>query len=131
MVDQGLSQVPGVALVPISALADRGTEKLMQAVIDAYEIWNRRVPTPALNRWLQEALDRHAPPASKGRRIRIRYMTQPSTRPPTFVAFCSLPGELPKSYTRYLLNSLREAFKLPGVPIRLNMRKGDNPYADR
>jgi GTP-binding protein len=130
LLDNGLSQVPGVAMVPISALAERGTDKLMQAVIDAYEVWNKRVATPALNRWLQEALERHAPPASKGRRIRLRFMTQPSTRPPTFVAFCSQPQDLPKSYTRYLLNSLRTAFGLPGVPIRLSLRKGSNPYAD-
>ncbi len=131
LLENGLSQVPGVAMVPISALAERGTDKLMQAIVDAYTVWNKRVSTPQLNRWLQEALDRHAPPASKGRRIRIRFMTQPSTRPPTFVAFCSQPQDLPKSYTRYLLNSLRDAFGLPGVPIRLNLRKGENPYANK
>jgi len=89
------------------------------------------VPTSALNRWLEEALSRHAPPAARGRRIKIRFMTQPSARPPTFVAFCSQPEELPKSYIRYLTNSLREAFDLPGVPLRLNLRKGDNPYDKR
>ncbi|WP_072375269.1 ribosome biogenesis GTPase Der [Hyphomicrobium sp. NDB2Meth4] len=124
-----LAQVSGVALVPISALSGRGIDRLSKAVLEAYDIWNRRVPTPDLNRWLQEALARHAPPAAAGRRIKIRYITQPSTRPPTFVAFCSRPEELPKSYLRYLTNSLREAFKLPGVPLRLNLRKGDNPYA--
>ena len=80
---------------------------------------------------LQEALERHTPPAAKGKRIRIRFMTQPSTRPPTFVAFCSQPDGLPKAYVRYLVNSLREAFDLPGVPIRFNLRKGENPYANR
>ncbi len=124
-----LAQVSGVALVPISALSGRGIDRLSKAVLEAYDIWNRRVPTPDLNRWLQEALARHAPPAAAGRRIKIRYITQPSTRPPTFIAFCSRPEELPKSYLRYLTNSLREAFKLPGVPLRLNLRKGDNPYA--
>jgi GTP-binding protein len=89
------------------------------------------VSTSALNRWLEEALARHAPPAARGRRIKIRFMTQPSARPPTFVAFCSQPEELPKSYIRYLTNSLREAFDLPGVPLRLNLRKGDNPYDKR
>jgi GTP-binding protein len=123
-----LAQVPGVAMVTISALSGRGVDKLMRAVIEASEIWNKRVPTPHLNRWLREAMDRHTPPASKGRRIRIRFITQPSTRPPTFVAFCSQPGELPKSYMRYLEKSLRETFGLPGVPIRFNLRKGDNPY---
>ena len=106
-VEERLAQVPGVPLVAISALAGRGLDKLMEAVFESYEIWNRRVPTPALNRWLGEALERHAPPASKGRRIKIRFMTQPSTRPPTFVAFCSQPEALPKAYLRYLTNSLR------------------------
>ncbi len=124
-----LSQVPGVTLVPLSALSGRGVDKLAKAVLDAYDSWNRRVPTPSLNRWLEEALARHSPPAVSGRRIKLRYITQPSTRPPTFVAFCSRPDDLPKSYIRYLTNSLREAFDLPGVPLRLNLRKGENPYA--
>jgi len=128
---QRLSQVPGVALVPISALGGRGLDKLSSAVLAAYDTWNRRVATADLNRWLEEALARHAPPAARGRRIKIRFMTQPSARPPTFVAFCSQPEALPKSYLRYLTNSLREAFDLPGVPLRLNLRKGDNPYAKR
>lgn len=124
-----LAQVPGVALVTISALSGRGIDRLSSAVLEAYDVWNRRVPTPELNRWLVEALERHSPPAASGRRIKIRYITQPSTRPPTFVAFCSRPDDLPKSYLRYLKNSLRDAFSLPGVPLRLNLRKGDNPYA--
>lgn len=124
-----LAQVPGVALVTISALSGRGIDRLSSAVLEAYDVWNRRVPTPELNRWLVEALERHSPPAASGRRIKIRYITQPSTRPPTFVAFCSRPDDLPKSYLRYLKNSLRDAFNLPGVPLRLNLRKGDNPYA--
>jgi GTPase len=130
-VTERLSQVPGVAVVPISALSGRGIDKLMRAVIETREIWNKRVSTSDLNRWLQEALERHTPPAAKGRRIRIRFMTQPSTRPPTFVAFCSQPAGLPKAYVRYLVNSLRDAFDLPGVPIRFNLRKGENPYAGR
>jgi GTP-binding protein len=124
-----LAQVPGVPLVALSALADQGLDKLQAAVFAAYERWNRRVPTPDLNRWLAEALERHTPPAARGRRIRIRFMTQPSARPPTFVAFCSQPQALPKAYLRYLTNGLRQAFDLPGVPIRLKLRKGDNPYA--
>jgi GTP-binding protein len=124
-----LSQVPGVTLVPLSALSGRGVDKLPKAVLDAYDSWNRRVSTPNLNRWLEEALARHSPPAVSGRRIKLRYITQPSTRPPTFVAFCSRPEDLPKSYIRYLTNSLREAFDLPGVPLRLNLRKGENPFA--
>jgi len=127
-VSEKLAQVPGVPLITLSALAERGLDQLLKAIVDAHSIWNRRVSTSQLNRWLREAVERHQPPASKGRRIRIRYMTQPSARPPTFIAFCSQPKGLPKSYERYLLNSLREAFGMPGTPIRLNIRKGDNPY---
>jgi GTP-binding protein len=126
---QRLSQVPGVALVPISAQSGHGLDRLARAVLDAYDTWNRRVPTSELNRWLGEALAQHSPPAVSGRRIKIRFMTQASARPPTFVAFCSRPEGLPQSYIRYLSNSLREAFRLPGVPLRFNLRKGDNPYA--
>jgi GTP-binding protein len=92
-------------------------------------MWNLRLPTHALNEWLQGAVEAHAPPAASGRRIKLRYITQANARPPTFVLFCSRPKALPDSYTRYLVNSLRESFDLPGVPIRLNLRKGDNPYA--
>lgn len=123
-----LSQVSGIRVVPISALAEKGIDRLMDEVIGAHDIWNRRVPTPQLNRWLADALSRHAPPAVSGRRIKIRFITQPSTRPPTFVAFCQRAEQLPKAYIRYLVNDLRETFKLPGVPIRLYLRKGDNPY---
>ncbi|MDH4983914.1 ribosome biogenesis GTPase Der [Hyphomicrobium sp. D-2] len=124
-----LAQVPGVTLVTLSALSGKGVERLSAAVLEAYDTWNRRVSTADLNRWLEEALARHSPPAVSGRRIKIRYITQPSTRPPTFVAFCTRPDEMPQSYLRYLTNSLRQAFKLPGVPVRLNLRKGENPYA--
>jgi GTPase len=130
-VEERLAQVAGVPLVAISALAGVGLDKLMAAVVRSYETWNRRVPTPDLNRWLGEALERHAPPASKGRRVKIRFMTQPSTRPPTFVAFCARAEALPKAYLRYLVNSLRAAFDLPGVPIRFKLRKGDNPFAGK
>ena len=124
-----LAQMPGVWLVPISALAGRGLQDLMTAVLHAYEIWNKRVPTPDLNRWLAEALEQHAPAASKGRRVKLRFMTQPSARPPTFIAFCSRPEALQKAYLRYLSNSLRTAFGFPGVPIRLKLRKSANPFA--
>jgi GTP-binding protein len=129
--ERSLTQCSGVPVVTISALSGRGVDKLRQAVLDTHAVWNKRVATHKLNQWLGEALARHAPPASSGRRIRIRYITQPSARPPTFVAFCSEPGGLPKSYIRFLTNSLRETFDLPGVPIRFNLRKGDNPYAER
>jgi GTP-binding protein len=127
-VGNSLAQVPGVPVVPLSAVSEKGIDKLRDAVLKAWTIWNTRVPTPALNRWLIEATSRHAPPAASGRPIRLRFITQPSTRPPTFVAFCSKPDDLPKSYVRYLTNSLREAFDLPGVPVRFNLRKGSNPY---
>jgi GTP-binding protein len=121
----------GVTLLPISAASGRGVDKLMKAILDAHAVWSRRISTADINRWLQVAVSRHAPPQSKGRRIRIRFMTQPSARPPTFVAFCSQPGGIPESYLRYLKNSLRDAFGLPGTPIRINLRKGANPYADK
>ncbi|MCB1484742.1 MAG: ribosome biogenesis GTPase Der [Hyphomicrobiaceae bacterium] len=130
-VAQSLAQVPGVPLVAISARAETGLDQLMREIAKTYELWNKRVPTPHLNRWLTEALSRHAPPAAAGRRIKIRYVTQPSTRPPTFVAFCQRAEVLPKSYLKYLTNSLRETFGLPGVPIRFNLRKGDNPFAKK
>ena len=130
-VDETFTEATGVKIVTVSALSGRGVDGVMKAVLEAHAIWNRRVSTAALNRWLKDAVTRHTPPAAAGRSIRIRFMTQPSTRPPTFVAFCSRPDALPKSYIRYLVNSLREAFDLPGTPIRLYLRKGENPYADK
>ena len=128
-VSEKLGQVQGVQMVTVSALGERGLDQLMKAVLSASEIWNRRVSTGDLNRWLAEATSRHAPPASGGRRIRIKFMTQPTTRPPTFVGFCQRADAMPDAYKRYLINSLRAAFKLPGTPIRFNLRKGDNPFA--
>jgi GTPase len=130
-VGDSLAQVPGVALVTISARGEKGLDQLMAAIVKTYDTWNRRVSTPNLNRWLAEALARHSPPAASGRRIKIRYMTQASTRPPTFIAFCQRADAMPKSYVKYLTNSLREAFDLPGVPIRFNLRAGDNPFAKK
>jgi len=105
-------------------------DKLMATVAEMVERWSTRISTGRLNRWLEGAVARHAPPAVGGRRIRIRYMTQAKSRPPTFVAFCSRPEMLPAAYKRYLVNGIRQAFDLPGVPIRLQLRKPDNPYAD-
>ncbi len=130
-VAEKFAEAAGVAVVTISAASGRNIDKLMKAILDAHAIWSRRISTAEINRWLQVALARHAPPQSKGRRIRIRYMTQPTARPPTFIAFCSQPGGIPESYLRYLTNSLREAFDMPGTPIRINLRKGANPYADK
>jgi GTP-binding protein len=126
-----LAQVRGVKLVPISGQEGRGLDRLMKAGFQAYEVWNRRIPTSQLNRWLGEALGAHAPPLVQGRNVAIRYMTQVKARPPTFALFSSRPEELPDSYLRYLTNGLRDTFDLDGVPIRMLLRKGKNPYAGK
>jgi len=123
------ADVKGLPIIPVSAQSGKGLDKLLAGALDVYAAWNRRLPTAGLNRWLNEALQRHPPPALAGKRIRLRYMTQANARPPTFVAFCSQPSGLPKSYVRYLINGIREAFDLPGTPIRFQLRKGENPYA--
>ncbi len=131
--DRLLPQLRGAPLVTVSARTGRGMDRLHAAVIKAHEIWNRRVPTGQLNRWLDGMITRHPPPAPQGRRIKLRYMTQAKTRPPGFVVMCSLPDKLPASYSRYLVNGLRESFDMPGTPIRLMMRgQGDaNPFKGR
>jgi GTP-binding protein len=123
-----LPQVRGAPVVPISGLAGEGLDRLMQAVLRVEEVWNRRIATAHLNQWLSEVLSSHPPPAVSGRRIKIRYMTQVKARPPHFAIFGNQLDALPKSYTRYLVNGLREAFDLPGVPIRMSLRTGKNPY---
>jgi len=127
--DTALPQLSGVALVPVSGLTGLGIDALMKAVFAADEVWNRRVPTAALNRWLARIQEHHPPPLVGGRRLRLRYMTQVNTRPPSFALFASKPGELAESYRRYLVNALRHDFDLPGTPIRLMLRKSENPYA--
>tara|TARA_R110002020_G_scaffold15611_43_gene55865 strand:+ start:6367 stop:7839 length:1473 start_codon:yes stop_codon:yes gene_type:complete len=127
--DRLLPQLRGLRLVPVSGLTGLGLDRLMEAVVSTVERWSTRATTGQLNRWLYDAINRHPPPAVGGRRIKLRYITQVKTRPPHFVAFCSLPDDLPAAYKRYLVNGLRETFKLDGVPIRLTLRKGDNPYA--
>jgi GTP-binding protein len=129
MCERLLPQIRGVPLVPISGLSGRGLDKLMAAVFTAEELWNRRLPTRALNEWLQEAVEAHPPPAVSGRRLKMRYMTEANARPPTFILFCSRPKSLPDSYARYLVNSLRDRFDMKGVPIRLHLRTGSNPFA--
>jgi GTP-binding protein len=126
--ETGVTQLAGVAAVTLSAKTGAGIDKLMPAVLGAYAVWNRRIPTPQLNRWLEEAQARNPPPLVAGRRLRLRYMTQANIRPPTFALFASKPGDLPESYRRYLTNQLRTSFDLPGVPIRMMLRKGKNPY---
>jgi len=128
--ERSLPQVRGVPVVPVSALQGQNLDRLIDGVLAAYEVWNRRVPTAALNRWLEAMTARHPPPAPGGRRIKLRYITQPKTRPPTFAIFCSKPEDLPGAYLRYLENALRDDFALPGTPIRINFRKGKNPYAE-
>jgi GTP-binding protein len=129
--EKSLPQVRGVPVVSFSALTGSRMKTLMPAVLGAYDTWNRRISTGKLNRWLAMATESHPPPAARGRRIRLRYMTQAKTRPPTFVVFASMPDALPESYSRYLVNDIRQTFDMPGTPIRLMMRKGDNPYKDR
>ncbi len=126
-----LPQVRGVPVVTVSALEGRNLEKLMHAVIRVYDVWNRRVPTAKLNEWLAFMTDAHPPPLAAGRRVRLRYMTQIKTRPPTFAIWTSRPDALADSYIRYLVNGLREDFGLDGVPLRVNLRKGKNPYEGR
>ncbi|HWK44348.1 MAG TPA: ribosome biogenesis GTPase Der [Stellaceae bacterium] len=126
-----LPQLLGITFVPVSGVTGAGLDKLMEAVFATHAVWNRRVGTPKLNRWLAEIQERHPPPIVNGRRLRLRYMTQANIRPPTFALFSSKPGDLPDAYRRYLVNLLRSDFDLPGVPIRVMLRKGDNPYADK
>jgi len=125
-----LPQMRGVPLVTMSALDGRGVSRLREAILDAHDVWNIRIPTAKLNRWLADMVSRHPPPAPGGRRIRLRYMTQAKARPPTFILFTSKPEDLPEAYSRYLVNGMREEFGLDGTPIRLLLRKGDNPYAN-
>ena len=128
-ISASLPQLTGVAVIPVSGLTGFGLDDLMTAVLAASETWNRRVATGDLNRWLEGVQQKHPPPLVGGRRLRLRYITQVNTRPPTFALFASRPGELPASYRRYLVNALRRDFDLPGTPIRMMLRKGQNPYA--
>jgi len=123
-----LPQARGIPVVSFSALTGRGVERLMPTVLRVHETWNRRIPTGRLNRWLEGVCENHPPPLAAGRRIRLRYITQAKARPPTFIIFASRPDGLPESYSRYLINSLRDTFGLPGIPLRIHLRKGKNPY---
>ena len=130
-VDRMMPQIKGVPVVVLSAKSGSGLDQLMGAVLKAHDVWNRRIPTAALNRFLADAISANPPPAISGRRLRLDYMTQPKARPPTFVLFASRASELPETYRRYLTNGLRENFALPGTPIRINMRAKENPYAGK
>jgi GTP-binding protein len=126
-----LPQLRGAPMVMVSALTGKGLDRLHDAIVKAYAVWNTRISTGRLNRWLAVQIADHPPPAPSGRRIRLRYMTQVKTRPPTFVLFASIPDAVPEDYKRFLVNGLRRDFDMPGTPIRLNLRAGDNPYAGR
>ena len=127
-IDNSIPQAKGIRVVTLSAKTGQGLEHLLPALLDTYRSWNRRVPTGPLNRWLEDVLERHPPPVQGGRRLRIRYMTQAKTRPPTFVIFASRAKGITDAYRRYLVNGLRDQFDIPGVPIRLMVRQGKNPY---
>ena len=129
--DRWLAQVRGVPVVAVSGLTGEGLDRLMQAVVDVHALWNKRIATSALNRWLAEVAAAHPPPAVSGRRIRLDYVTQPKSRPPSFVLFTSRADAIPDDYRRYLVNSLRDTFDLPGTPIRLALREKKNPYSKK
>jgi GTP-binding protein len=129
--DHWLPQVTGVPIVAVSGLMGEGIDRLMQAIVDAYAVWNKRVATSGLNRWFEQAVAANPPPAVSGRRLKLNYITQTKARPPSFVLFCSRADAVPQSYLRYLTNSLREAFELPGTPVRITLREKANPFAHK
>jgi GTP-binding protein len=129
--DHWLPQVAGVPIVAVSGLLGEGIDRLMQAIVDAYAVWNKRVATSALNRWFEQAVSVNPPPAVSGRRLKLNYITQTKARPPSFVLFCTRADAVPQSYLRYLVNSLREAFSLPGTPVRITLREKANPFAHK
>jgi GTP-binding protein len=129
--DHWLPQVKGTPLVAVSGLMGEGIDRLMRAIEDAYAVWNRRVPTAALNRWFEQATSANPPPAVSGRRLKLNYITQAKARPPSFVLFCSRADAVPQAYLRYLVNSLRDYFDLPGTPIRISLREKANPFAHK
>jgi GTP-binding protein len=130
-VDHLLPQVSGTPIVALSGLMGDGIDRLMEAVVKAYAVWNKRVSTSALNRWFEQAIEASPPPAVSGRRLKLNYITQTKARPPSFVLFCSRADAIPQSYLRYLTNSMREAFDLPGTPIRITLREKANPFAHK
>ncbi|MBB3589989.1 GTP-binding protein [Rhizobium sp. BK529] len=126
--DRLLPQARGIRAVPISGQTGWGLDKLMQSIIDTDRVWNKRISTAKLNRWLEQQQVQHPPPAVSGRRIKLKYMTQVKARPPAFMVSCTRSDALPESYTRYLINGLRADFDMPSVPIRIHYRSPDNPY---
>lgn len=130
-VDHWLPQIAGVPIVAMSGLTGEGIERLMRAVIEANAVWNKRVTTSALNRWFEDTISAHPPPAVSGRRLKLNYITQAKARPPSFVIFCTRADAVPDAYKRYLVNALRTGFDMPGTPIRLALREKVNPYKGR
>jgi len=126
--DEGLSQLKGVPLLAVSARTGKGLDQMLSAAFELREQWSRRVPTAALNRWFEHALEANPPPAPGGKRIKLRYVTQIKTRPPTFVVFGTRLGDLPASYERYLVNGLRKDLGFGAVPVRLTLRSPKNPF---
>ncbi len=129
--DHWLPQVKGAPIVAVSGLMGEGIDRLMSAIEEAYAVWNKRVPTAALNRWFEQAVAANPPPAVSGRRLKLNYITQTKARPPSFVLFCSRADAVPQSYLRYLVNSLRDVFGLPGTPMRISLREKANPFAHK
>jgi GTP-binding protein len=129
--DHWLPQVKGAPIVAVSGLMGEGIDRLMKAIEAAYAVWNKRIPTALLNRWFEQAVDANPPPAVSGRRLKLNYITQAKARPPSFVLFCSRADAVPQSYLRYLINSLREHFDLPGTPVRISLREKANPFAHK
>jgi GTP-binding protein len=129
--DHLLPQVKGMPIVAVSGMMGEGIDRLMSAIEQAYAVWNKRIPTAALNRWFEQAVDANPPPAVSGRRLKLNYITQAKARPPSFVLFCSRADAVPQSYLRYLVNSLRDYFELPGTPVRITLREKENPFAHK
>jgi GTP-binding protein len=126
--DEGLAQLRDVPLLTVSAKTGKGTDTLLQVAFDLRDAWSRRIPTGELNRWFEQAVETNPPPAPKGQRIKLRYITQVKSRPPTFVVFGNRTDELPESYRRYLLNAMRRDLKLAAIPLRLEFRGRSNPF---
>lgn len=131
LIESSLAQAKAAPLVMLSALRGKGLDALMKAVMTVEEVWNKRISTSKLNNWLRAAIAQNPPPMDKGRRIKVKFATQIKTRPPTFALWSNIEGELPPSYQRYLVNSMRTHLKLPGVPMRFMLKKSSNPYADK
>lgn len=129
--DHLLPQLKGAPVVAVSGMMGEGIDRLMKGIEDAYATWNRRISTSQLNRWFEQAVAANPPPAVSGRRLKLNYITQTKSRPPSFVIFCTRADAVPTSYLRYLTNSMRETFKLPGTPIRITLREKANPFAHK